>query len=299
MASTVALATEKQTNRDYVLALLQKEPGKKISGKEICENLGIKANNKNAMMTILKRRHPEIKSIKSQPNFGLYWWAGPLTKEESPKFNAEGYFDPTAGAAINKVDKELEAKKNAPKMGEIWEVKHANGTKDFFYILWANDYQASGFYVDPRKDLTTNMPAFVSRAEIKIGDDVWVGDVSAVTAKPLKYILEKKSVATEQEIAHVKNRLSRILDIRPVVRYEEKEKIVYREKPVEKIVYRDKPVEKIVEKIVEKPVEKKTEVPANCISRTDAVINDLLHQLDIYKDMVDRLLPRVGVNQSA
>ena len=50
---------------------------------------------------------------------------------------------------------------------------------------------------------------------------------------------------------------------------------VVKEVPVEKVVYRDR----------------QENVPEWYVNKKDAVINDLLHQIDIYKDMINRLAP--------
>ncbi len=84
--------------------------------------------------------------------------------------------------------------------------------------------------------------------------------------------------ANQSTIVQVRHRLADILGLQQKV--VEKEKIV--EKPVEKIVYKDR--------IVYKDKEKES-VPDGYISRKDATIDDLMHQVAIYKDIVNRLAP--------
>lgn len=295
MASTVARATEKKTNVNYVLTLLKAKPGERHTGREICDGLGISMNAKACMMHKLMAKHPEIRYFRSKGVGSYYWWEPAVGKKEKPvedKYpapkNNEGYLDTTASAAIDKVDKEIERKASLPKMGEVWSAKHQSGSIDLFYILWATDTQASGIYLDSDIDATSSSSdenvALTNRIFATLANHKSI----CVTSKPIKYLIEKVGEAIDLVKTRVKNTIARQLDIKPVVRYEEKEKIVYREKPVEKIVT----------KIVEKPVEKivyrdqvGADIPETYVHVKDAIINDLLHQIEIYKDMLDRLIP--------
>ena len=293
MASTVARATEKKTNVNYVLTLLKAKPGERHTGREICDGLGISMNAKACMMHKLMAKHPEIGYFRSKGVGSYYWWEPVVDKKEKPvedKYpahkNNEGYSDPTAGTAIYKVDKEIERKASLPKMGEVWSAKHQSGSIDLFYILWSTDTQASGIYLDSDGwvlDADQNV-ALTNRIFATLANH----KIICVATKPIKYLLDKVGETNGIVMSRVKNTIARQLDIKPVVRYEEKEKIVYREKPVEKIV--TKVVEKPVEKIVYRD-QAGADIPETYVHVKDAIINDLLHQIEIYKDMLDRLIP--------
>lgn len=291
MASTVARATEKTTNVNYVLTLLKSKPGVKHTGNEISKALGISNSAKACMMYKLAQKHPEIKNIRSRGVGSIYWWEGSVKDKYPAPKNNEGYYDTTASAAIEKADRELERKAALPKMGEVWSARHASGSVDLFYILWATDTQASGIYLDMSAE-TAPKPANENVALTnRIFATLASHKIICIATKPIKYLIEKVGETNAIVSSRVKNTIARQLDIKPVIRYEEKEKIVYREKEV--------PVEKIVEKVVEKevPVEKvvyrdrQENVPEWYVNKKDAVISDLLHQIDIYKDMINRLAP--------
>lgn len=290
MASTVARATEKNTNVNYVLTLLKAKPGEKHTGKEICEHLGITMNAKGCMMLKLMKKHPEIRYSRSKGVGSYYWWEEPVGKKEKPvedKYpapkNNEGYLDTTASTAIDKVDLELEKNAALPKFGDIMRARHSSGETPLFFVLWSTETYATGIYVLEDDGTIVKSKSTIS---LKLDDKPYIMITTNVFSKPVKYLIKKAFTAGPATMVQVKHRVADNLDIQPKV--VEKEKIV--EKPVEKIVYKDRTVykEKPVEKIVYKD---RPEVPEGYISKADAVISDLLHQLDIYKDMVNRLAP--------
>lgn len=294
MSNTPAAIAERNELKKGLLNLFQKNPGKEIDGLTICETMDISTVTKNKLLRELRSEHSEMRAKSGgRKRSGLYFWIGANimndlpaleSKEpENPSINAEGYFDATAGAAINTVDKEIEKMSALPKFGDVMTAKHANGDTSLFFVLWSTDTQATGIYA-----IECEKPKGLYRSIVffNIQDKTYRIDTREVCSKPVKYLEEKLfSVAVTTKV-QVKHRIAAILDIQPKV--VEKEKIV--EKPVEKIVYKDRTVyrEKPVEKIVYKD---RPEVPEGYISKTDAVISDLLHQLDIYKDMVNRLAP--------
>lgn len=286
MASTVARATEKTTNTDYVVTLLKTKPGVKHTGNEISKALGISNSAKACMMHKLTKKHPEIKYVRSRGVGSIYWWEEPVKDKYPAPKNNEGYYDTTASAAIEKVDRELERKAALPKMGEVWSARHASGSVDLFYILWTTDTQASGIYLDMSVETVPN-PTTDERVALtnRIFATLANHKIICVATKPIKYLIDKVGETSAIVSSRVKNTIARQLDIQPVVKYKEK------------IVEKEIPVEKIVEKIVEKPVEKtvyrdrQENVPEWYVNKKDAVITDLLHQIDIYKDMIDRLAP--------
>lgn len=294
MANTAAAITERTNQENYIVSLLKRNPGKKFHGKDICENLGISQQRKRTLINGLKPKYPQLRTGRGG-NGGVYYWEGTADmpaldnkKPEKASVNAEGYSDPTAGTAIDKVDKEIERKASLPKMGEVWSAKHQSGSIDLFYILWSTDTQASGIYLDSDANVAPNPPDENVALTNRIFATLANHKIICVATKPIKYLLDKVGETNGIVMSRVKNTIARQLDIKPVVRYEEKEKIVYREKPVEKIV--TKVVEKPVEKIVYRD-QAGADIPETYIRVKDAIINDLLHQIEIYKDMLDRLIP--------
>ena len=84
--------------RDLVFLTLQ-EHNDWVTSSTIAGELGLGREQVKTALTKLKTEHPEIISSRS---FGY--------KITAPKKNSEGYSDPTAMAAINKVDAELATK---------------------------------------------------------------------------------------------------------------------------------------------------------------------------------------------
>lgn len=311
MASTAVATKEKTTNRAYVVALLKSNPGVKHTGNEICQLLDISPMAKTNMMCNLKKQYPEIKADASKKGFkGVYWWENQparkitpvkdlddnsVEKTKSGKYpwggkNEEGYSDPTASVAIDKVDKEAAEKEGLPKFGEVWEVKHATGDLGKFFVLWSTETQASGFYISDKTGISDR----TGDIYIKYEGEAYLGSTLMICAKPVRYMVRKLWDASATEAKTIRRYVAKQLDIKPVIRYEEKEKIVYREKevPVEKIVYKDKIVEKPVEKIVYR--DKTDDIPSGCVDAKDATINLLFQKVSILEDIIDRLLPKKG-----
>lgn len=290
MANTAAATIERTNQENYIVALLKRNPGKKISGEILCENLGISHQKKRTIIDGLKLKYPQL-HVRRGGKGGVYYWEGSddmpaleNKKPENPSTNAEGYFDATAGAAINTVDKEIEKMSALPKFGDVMTAKHANGDTSLFFVLWSTNTQATGIYTIECEEKPKGL--YKSIVFFDIDGKTYRVDTREVCSKPVRYLEEKVFSVGEPTKVQVKHRIANILGIK----VEEKvvEKIV--EKPVEKIVYKDRTVykEKPVEKIVYKD---RPEVPEGYISKSDAVISDLLHQLDIYKDMINRLAP--------
>lgn len=290
MANTAAATIERTNQENYIIALLKRNPGKKISGETLCENLGISHQKKRTIIDGLKPKYPQL-HVRRGGKGGVYYWEGSddipalENKEpENPNVNSEGYSDPTAGTAINTVDKEIEKMSAFPKFGDIMRARHSTGETPLFFVLWSTETHATGIYI--LEDDGTTIVKSKSTISLKLDGKSYIMATTDVCSKPVKYLIEKAFTAGPATMVQVKHRVAANLNIQPKV--VEKEKIV--EKPVEKIVYKDRTVykEKPVEKIVYKD---RPEVPEGYISKADAVISDLLHQLDIYKDMVNRLAP--------
>ena len=277
MASTAIAANERKTQEDYIIQLLKNAEGRKIQGVVLCDNLGISQQRKRTIIDGLKLKYPQL-HVRRGGKGGLYYWEDiPVLenkKPENPSINAEGYFDATAGAAINTVDKEIEKMDALPKFGDVMTAKHANGDISNFFVLWSTDTQATGIYAIECEKVKGRL--YKNLVFFDINNKTYRIDTREVCSKPVKYLEEKLFSVTESTKVQVKHRIADILGIK------------VKEKVVEKVI--EKPVEKIVEKTVYKEKEE-VKVPAGYISRKDADLEDLMHQLAIYKDIVNRLAP--------
>lgn len=282
MANTAVAINERKTQEDYIIQLLKNADGRKIQGVVLCENLGISQQRKRTIIDGLKLKYPQLR-VRRGGKGGLYYWEEsddiPVLenkKPENPSINAEGYFDATAGAAINTVDKEIEKMDALPKFGDVMTAKHANGDISNFFVLWSTDTQATGIYAIECEKVKGRL--YKNLVFFDINDKTYRIDTREVCSKPVKYLEQKLFSVAESTKVQVKHRIADILGIK--VKEKVVEKIV--EKPVEKIVYQDRVVFKDRDDV---------KVPAGYISRKDADLEDLMHQLAIYKDIVNRLAP--------
>ena len=178
---------------------------------------------------------PEIKAVPSKSNFYK---------------NAEGYSDPTAGAAIRNMEKE-EAKKEekkykTPISGEIWEFDRAQylsktPVNNLVYILSVAGSFVTGYEVRTTDTYYDGCWCYT----IDIKNQKYYIDLRRIISKSTKAMVGRRSVLQESAVKDIKTRVLDILGVKPEVK----------EVPVE--------VEKIVEKRVEVPVEveKVVEVP--------------------------------------
>lgn len=202
----------------------------------------------------------------------------PKKPEESDRYNlprnSEGYMDTTMSEAI----KRAMIKYNDHLPGEIWIHKRMNGGKipkiilsisgQFAYCIsvFGKSNQSSDFKVKTRNGITK----FVSMDRLE--------------RIRLKELEERDDIVSNRSMADLKLHLGALFNIAVI----EKEVEV----PVEKEVIKE--VEKIVEVPVEKEVIKEVEVPVekNCEPVIDSFEFEICkRERDIYKDIVDRLLP--------
>lgn len=208
--------------RDLVYLALQ-EHNDWVTSSTIANELGLGREQVKTALTKLKTEHPEIISNRS---FGY--------KITAPKKNSEGYSDPTAMAAINKVDAELAAARGedngASKKeynhsfygtdyddilpGTLWETSSSNGNTDFFFVIsnMVNGAPvAFGLNVYPR-DLDGYPDRKVDVLIDSVISGVYVGDVSCLRSKPMKYFMGEVTIKRSAEtLAMVKSALSNLL----------------------------------------------------------------------------------------
>ena len=208
--------------RDLVYLALQ-EHNDWVTSSTIANELGLGREQVKTALTKLKTEHPEIITNRS---FGYKITAG--------RKNSEGYSDPTAMAAINKVDAELAAARgednNVSKKeynhsfygtdyddilpGTLWETSSSNGNTDFFFVIsnMVNGAPvAFGLNVYPR-DLDGYPDRKVDVLIDSVISGVYVGDVSCLRSKPMKYFMGEITIKRSAEtLAMVKSAISGLL----------------------------------------------------------------------------------------
>lgn len=247
-----------------------KKQNDRLTGPEICEAMGITSGEFYYAVRALKEQYPGcILSGK-----GGYKWIGekeeetkePETIERYPDTkNDEGYSDPTAYAA-------MKAAENKPTdhSGEIW---YTGG--GLCYILGEKGRAVLGLRL-----LENFAGTPVCALNFVIEGKSYTADGARVTSFSSSKLENRITTCeTEQDRRRLDGIRRYICTM--IFGFDMKPKVV------------EKVVEKRVEVPVEKIVEKKVEVP---IKQDDTT---LLHemevmrvQLDIYKDLIDRLLPK-------
>lgn len=148
----------------------------------------------------------------------------------SDKRTEEGYSDPTASAAINRIEKPIKEippyeEVKMPKPGDVWDVKCAQGGTGKFLVLAVNEINEERVYV--------------TCIEYKPEHEMMLESCKKLYSKPVKYFVERTWGTPLSLLTEYKNTIRDYLDIDP------------EEKVVEKVV--EVPVEKIVEKVAEVP----------------------------------------------
>lgn len=211
--------------RDLVYLALQ-EHTDWVTSSVIANELGLGREQVKTALGKLKTQHPEIISSKS---FGY--------KITAPRKNSEGYSDPTAMAAINKVDVELAAKVRNDDAndyvskkeynhsfygvdyddilpGTLWETSGSNGNTDFFFVIsnMVNGAPvAFGLNVYPQ-DLDGYPDRKVDVIIDSVVSGVYVGDISCLRSKPMKYFMGEVTIKRPTEtLAMTKSAISGLL----------------------------------------------------------------------------------------
>ena len=208
--------------RDLVFLTLQ-EHTEWVTSSTIANELGLERDQVKSALYKLKSEHPEIISNRS---FGY--------KITAPKKNSEGYSDPTAMAAINKVDAELAAARVEDNSvskkeynhsfygvdyddilpGTLWETSGSNGNTDFFFIISSmvnGAPVAFGLNVYPQ-DLDGYPDRKVDVVIDSVISGIYVGDVSCLRSKPMKYFMGEVTIKRPTEtLAMAKSAISGLL----------------------------------------------------------------------------------------
>lgn len=189
-------AETKAYNKAQVLDILRKHPGESLTSKQISKLLegrgvNVTPNTVKGYGRDLVKEYPELTASAGR---GYTWGkeesefyakkaaekaeTSSTYRKKSPVMrNAEGYSDPTAGAAIRNV----EGDDPYARLGEVWSVKGANGLVEWFMIL--ADWKA----------VKVGVPLYAGdyRSRIRVKVDVagttLYGDATNLRSKPSKY----------------------------------------------------------------------------------------------------------------
>ena len=278
-----------------IIDLLRSNPGRRFKGTEIGTEIGAPRGTVSSTMIRLKEQYPQIKSLQSRINGG-YWWEEeePAKEEPVPKEpevererypetkNDEGYSDPTAYQAMKSVRADDHS-------GEVWTVMGTRNSDDLCYILATKSRCCLAL------KLIENYSGTPIQAINFVIDGVsYTADAARVISFSTARLRNSVATYDETEI----DRRQKIRRLQSLRRYICEGIFGVSSKIIEKRI--EVPVEKIVEKRVEVPVErvvekeKVVEVP---VKQDDGELVRQLEMIkrerDIYKDILDRLLPTV------
>lgn len=295
MSMTMAEATERE---NYIVELIKESGSDGLVATEIDKDFNMPKQRRAVLMCKLLKKHPEIRRLGGHNSTPTYVWQSDKTPAEPEKApepekpvrethspflknryektnkNNEGYLDMTAKSAISNVNGTANKDWIDPDPGEIWLTEESSGKNSYFFVLSSDSGVVPGIKLYDIKE-TINPETIARSIRIKLGAVTYIGDCARITYKPKKYLVRRARAFQPDEIGKVRKEVADALGI-----------IFFRTEKVEV------PVEKVVEKVVEKevPVEKivyrdKEEVPApeGYISKTEAEIQDLKHQLEIWR----------------
>lgn len=248
-----------------------KKQNDRMTGPEICEAMGISSGAFHQAVRAAKEQHPRC--ILSISGRGGYKWIGykePETIERYPDTkNDEGYSDPTAYAAMKAAEN-----KSTDHSGEIW---YTGG--GLCYILGEKGRAVLGLRL-----LENFAGTPVCALNFVIDGKSYTADGARVTSFSSSKLENRITTCESEQDRRRLDGIRRYI-CTMIFGFDMKPKVV------------EKVVEKRVEVPVEKIVEKKVEVPVMVPRREDK--EALMHemevmrvQLDIYKDLIDRLLPK-------
>lgn len=296
--------TEAMERENYIVELIKESGSDGLVATEIDKDFNMPKQRRAVLMCRLLKKHPEIKRFGGHNSTPTYVWQSDKTPAESEKApepektsepvkparethspflknryektnkNNEGYPDMTAKSAISNVNGTANKDWIDPDPGEIWLTEESSGKKSYFFVLSSDSGVVPGIKLYDIKE-TINPETIARSIRVKLGAVTYIGDCARITYKPKKYLVRRARAFQPDEIGKVRKEVADALGI-----------IFFRTEKVEV------PVEKVVEKVVEKevPVEKivyrdKEEIPApeGYISKTEAEIQDLKHQLEIWR----------------
>lgn len=265
---------------EYIVDLIKASGAEGVDGKTIRTDCGLERNYGNAVIRQIMADNPQIVAVDNGNRTKRYVWREdpiPVNKKryEGTNKNNEGYTDMTATMAINGLEpKKPEPKTNGviPEAGQVWATREANGSDGYIYVLGFSDNIVSCIKLVDIKEYYS--PDKVYRPlRVKLGAITLFGDISKICHKPRGYLIRRAKGTEDDVLMKVRKELGDILGI-----------VAFK---IEKVQV---PVE--VEKVVEKVVYKEPEAPEGCIRVTDAIIQDLQHQVEAWRSIAWGVIKR-------
>lgn len=282
--------------KDLILIALKDAKGEVVTSKALMGLTDSKGSTFYMAMSDLKKQYPTRLQTVKKTDFseGGYCWkslakdikdpSGKVTQVEPvnrypASRTEEGYYDPTAIKAMNKV--EIDPNISSPlEIGSIYEYSNSSGKLEMYLVLATSDYQATVipiYYEDH--------PGCESLHGKSCGTIYYSPD--KIYTKPRKYFVFRKTDLLKNEFKVMKDKVAGYILGKSWFEEATKETVeVVKEVPVE------------VEKIVE--VVKEVAVPGACSGsctseeefnrRLEAALDK--ERAKIYSDILDKVLRR-------
>jgi hypothetical protein len=289
---------------EYILELLKEHKDEGVSGKEIASDLGVSSENRALIMRNLMKKHPQIKNISGVSKPAVYvWqelkdfevWSGnsELMHEVAQevmneaffgKKNAEGYPDPTVAAALDDKKKDTPT----PLPGEVWNTLESNGANGKIFVMNARNGAAQCLKLYPK---TTENSEIVGPDpfEVRIKSKFYIGDVTHLTFKPLKYCTRCDVNRDYAKLEEARKKIAAVLGIKTAsdipaptpaqIFDEEKERLKKENKQLKA---------QLAEVLISK--HDGSEIPIGYIDMKSAEIAKLTEERDIWKSVAQSLL---------
>ena len=310
MASTVKRKEAAKYRHDYILeAIKQRDRLNPIHAKDLAESLTCSPSTITREVKQLKEEYPDnVRIGVGKTHSGYYWKPNKLPRVDvvetvNPVIfdrypitkNDEGYPDPTAALAIMNTE-------GNHMLGEVYEFKNSVGYTKFLVIA-STEHHVTGFvlYETYEEIPESEKPAIVKAV---VGDYTWFYNPKRIFTKPSKYCLEKMGELDEKakalliskvrdylgfeqedsarveklavEAANTRVRCEDLVKEAEALR-KEREELKDR---LSDILYKNQMLQAQNDELIERldDPDKRTEI--------------LEMKLEIYQDLIDRLLPK-------
>lgn len=273
---------------EYILELLKERKDEGVSGKEIASDLGVTSENRSLIMRNLIKKHPQIKNISGVSKPAVYVWQEEAQEVMNEIFfgkkNAEGYPDPTVAAALDDKKKDIPT----PLPGEVWNTLESNGANGKIFVMNARNGAAQCLKLYPK---TTENSEIVGPDpfEVRIKSKFYIGDVTHLTFKPLKYCTRCDVNRDYAKLEEARKKIAAVLGIKVAsdipaltpaqIFDEEKERLKKENKQLKA---------QLAETLISK--HDGSEIPIGYIDMKSAEIAKLTEERDIWKSVAQSLL---------
>ena len=216
MATTVRRKEVAAYRHDYILeAIKQRDWSNPIHAKDLAESLQISPSTITREVKRLKEEYPDnVRIGLGKSHSGYYWKPNKLPRVDivetiTPPVifdrypitkNDEGYPDPTAALAIMNTE-------GNHMLGEVYEFKNSVGYTKFLVIA-STEHHVTGYvlYETYEEIAESEKPAVV---KVTVDDYTWFYNPKRIFTKPSKYCLEKIGELDEKAKALL---ISKVMD---------------------------------------------------------------------------------------